>query len=324
MDLVLKSCDYRCGGENTKNSLPMRCQYIKSYQPVDNCRHHPMDASVRSHQMAVRECESLREAACFWKEKYDRLYENQRRLQKVNESLEEKLLLVAEKFENEKSDLTKDVSDLTSRLVESRLTIAELEEENEQYRNDCNIAVRLLQCKPSSFVAHKFNSLPADFQAKVKRHLSRPPKDMRASSSSLLLDQCPPDVRTIKVSVPTQPSAAMVYSVNKTSSQNNPNSQSAPNSEETTPDHVSAAIIAKVLEERSIERKAVASLKKQRFAEDHRELDLRNVGIQTDSQRFIVCRCQHQTKYRTLVSDCDTIRTSKDPQNVSSSTETAI
>ncbi|GIY16152.1 brain-enriched guanylate kinase-associated protein [Caerostris extrusa] len=77
---------------------------------------------------------------------------------KINESLEEKLLHVAEKFENEKSDLTRDVSDLTSRLVEARLTIAELEEENEQYRNDCNIAVRLLQCKPSSFVAHKFNS----------------------------------------------------------------------------------------------------------------------------------------------------------------------
>lgn len=36
----------------------------------------------------------------------------------------------AEKFENEKSDLTRDVSDLTARLVEARLTIAELEEEN--------------------------------------------------------------------------------------------------------------------------------------------------------------------------------------------------
>ncbi|GBN23842.1 hypothetical protein AVEN_35879-1, partial [Araneus ventricosus] len=58
------------------------------------------------------------------------LYENQRRLQKINEGLEEKLLHVAEKFENEKSDLTRDVSDLTSRLVEARLTIAELEEEN--------------------------------------------------------------------------------------------------------------------------------------------------------------------------------------------------
>ncbi|GFS96726.1 brain-enriched guanylate kinase-associated protein [Nephila pilipes] len=257
--------------------------------------------------------------------KQQKLYENQRRLQKINESLEEKLLHVAEKFENEKSDLTRDVSDLTSRLVEARLTIAELEEENEQYRNDCNIAVRLLQCKPSSFVAHKFNSLPADFQAKVKRHLSRPPKDIRASSSSLLLDQCPPDVRTIKVSVPTLPPAAMVYSVNKSTGQSN-NVQSPPTSnnvEEPTPDHVSAAIIAKVLEERSIERKTAASLKKQRFIEENRDLDLRNVAIQTDCQRPIVCRCQHSLKYRSLLPDCETIRTSKDA-NISSSTETAI
>ncbi|GFQ89478.1 brain-enriched guanylate kinase-associated protein [Trichonephila clavata] len=302
----------------------MRCPYLKGYS-VDSCRHHPMDPSSRNHQMTLRECESLREAACFWKEKYDRLYENQRRLQKINESLEEKLLHVAEKFENEKSDLTRDVSDLTSRLVEARLTIAELEEENEQYRNDCNIAVRLLQCKPSSFVAHKFNSLPADFQAKVKRHLSRPPKDIRASSSSLLLDQCPPDVRTIKVSVPTLPPAAMVYSVNKSTGQSN-NVQSPPaanNVEEATPDHVSAAIIAKVLEERSLERKTAATLKKQRFIEENRDLDLRNVAIQTDCQRPIICRCQHSLKYRSLVPDCDTIRTSKD-QNISSSTETAI
>ncbi|GIY16151.1 uncharacterized protein CEXT_258451 [Caerostris extrusa] len=163
-------------------------------------------------------------------------------------------------------------------------------------------------------------------QAKVKRHLSRPPKDIRASSSSLLLDQCPPDVRTIKVSVPTLPPAAMVYSVNKSSAQAN-NVQTSPaasNGEEVTPDHVSAAIIAKVLEERSLERKTAASLKKQKFMEEnHRGLDLRNVAIQTDCQRPIICRCQHSLKYRSLVPDCETIRTSKEP-NVSNSTETAI
>ncbi|GBM36587.1 hypothetical protein AVEN_162026-1 [Araneus ventricosus] len=193
---------------------------------------------------------------------------------------------------------------------------------DEQYRNDCNIAVRLLQCKPSSFVAHKFNSLPADFQAKVKRHLSRPP---RASSSSLLLDQCPPDVRTIKVSVPTLPPAAMVYSVNKSTAQSS-NVQPTPaanNTEEVTPDHVSAAIIAKVLEERSLERKTAASMKKQRFMEENRDLDLRNVAIQTDCSRPIVCRCQHSLKYRSMLPDCETIRTSKE-QNTSNSTETAI
>lgn len=96
--------------------------------------------------------------------------------------------------------------------------------------------------------AFSFPQLPADFQAKVKRHLNRPAKDSRGSS--LLLDQCPPDVRTIKVSVPTLPPANMVYSVNKSSAGNSANAQSSttvPNAEETTPDHVSAAIIAKVI-----------------------------------------------------------------------------
>nr|XP_042903548.1 uncharacterized protein LOC107449950 [Parasteatoda tepidariorum] len=303
----------------------MRCPYLKGYT-VESCRHHPLDPSTRNHPASARESETLREAACFWKEKYDRLYENQRRLQKINENLEEKLLHVAEKFENEKSDLTRDVSDLTSRLVEARLTIAELEEENEQYRNDCNIAVRLLQCKPSSFVAHKFNSLPADFQAKVKRHLARPQKENRASSCSLLLDQCPPDVRTIKVSVPTLPPAAMVYSVNKTPASHNNFQPStvATVTEEITPDHVSAAIIAKVLEERSLERKTAATLKRQRTNEDSKNLELRNVAIQTDYQRPLPpCRCQHAPKHRSLLPDCDNIRIAKELCMLNS-TETAI
>ncbi|XP_054718957.1 uncharacterized protein LOC129228307 [Uloborus diversus] len=303
----------------------MRCPYLKGYA-AESCRHYPMDPNSRSHSVSAREWESLREAACFWKDKYDRLYENQRRLQKINESLEEKLLHIAEKFENEKSDLTKDVSDLTSRLVEARLSIAELEEENEQYRNDCNIAVRLLQCKPSSFVAHKFNSLPADFQAKVKRHLVRPQKDIRASSSSLLLEQCPPDVKTIKVSVPTLPPAAMVYSVNKSSMSSTPNSLPTPattTNEETTPDHVSAAIIAKVLEERSLERKTAITMKKQKSAEESKEFILRNVGTQTDYQRLATCRCQHIPKHRNYPLECDVIRTTKD-QCMLNSTETAI
>ncbi|GFV38063.1 hypothetical protein TNCV_872701 [Trichonephila clavipes] len=59
-------------GQELHHVLPaMRCPYLKGYS-VESCRHHPMDPSSRNHQMTLRECESLREAACFWKEKYDR------------------------------------------------------------------------------------------------------------------------------------------------------------------------------------------------------------------------------------------------------------
>lgn len=89
----------------------------------------------------------------------NRLLEGHRKLQKVNQGLEDKLLRIADKFETEKSALTRDVADLTNKLVDARVSIAELEEESDQYKNDCNIAVRLLQCKPSNFVAHKFNTV---------------------------------------------------------------------------------------------------------------------------------------------------------------------
>lgn len=66
---------------------------------------------------------------------------------------------IADKFETEKTALTRDVADLTNKLVDARVSIADLEEESDQYRNDCNIAVQLLQCKPSNFVAHKFTTV---------------------------------------------------------------------------------------------------------------------------------------------------------------------
>ncbi len=66
---------------------------------------------------------------------------------------------IADKFETEKTALTRDVSELTNRLIEARVSITELEEESDQYKNDCNIAVQLLQCKPSNFVSHKFNTV---------------------------------------------------------------------------------------------------------------------------------------------------------------------
>lgn len=85
--------------------------------------------------------------------------EGHRKLQKVNQGLEDKLLRIVDKFETEKSALTHDIADLTTKLVEARVSLTDLEEENELYKNDCNIAVQLLQCKPSNFVGHKLNTV---------------------------------------------------------------------------------------------------------------------------------------------------------------------
>ncbi|GFW98522.1 tight junction-associated protein 1 [Trichonephila clavipes] len=175
-----------------------------------------------------------------------RLFDSHKKLQKVNQGLEDKLLKLVDKFETEKSALTKDVADLTNRLVEARLSINDLEEQNVQFRNDCNIAIQLLQCKPSNFVSQKLSSFPSDLQDKVKLHFNhRNQRDLHNSRSS-------PELRTIRVPIPTFPPTAMVYSVNNVPQALENNTSSA--SSDNIPDYVSAAILAKVLEERTKER----------------------------------------------------------------------
>lgn len=87
-----------------------------------------------------------------------------------------------------------------------------------------------------------FFKFPSDLQDKVKLHFNhRPQRDIHNSRSS-------PELRTIRVPIPTFPPTAMVYSVN-----NVPRALDSDDSQN-LPDYVSAAIMAKVLEERSKER----------------------------------------------------------------------
>lgn len=120
-----------------------------------------METAVMNHanEFPDGEWEALQETLRFWQEKYERLLESHKKLQKVNQALEDKLLRLVDKFESEKSALTRDVAELTTKLVEARVNVTDLEDENEGYKNDCAVAVHLLQCKPSNFVNHKFNTV---------------------------------------------------------------------------------------------------------------------------------------------------------------------
>ncbi|KAL3183705.1 hypothetical protein MRX96_033789 [Rhipicephalus microplus] len=142
-----------------------------------------------------------RQEAC--QDRWQRLQDGYRKLQKVNQGLEDKLLRVVDRCETEKNALSRDLQELTTRLVDAQLALAQLREENEQYRNDCNVAVQLLQCKPSSFVASKYSTLPNELQEKVRSHLG---SRSRTATAPL-------------------------------------------------PDYISAAVMAKVLEERARERR---------------------------------------------------------------------
>ncbi|KAK7874373.1 hypothetical protein R5R35_007835 [Gryllus longicercus] len=209
------------------------------------------------------EAAALTEELLTWQDKYSRLYESYKRVQKVNQSLEDKLLRIVDKCETEKNDLLKEVSALTQRLIDARTKVNRLQTENDRYKNDVSLAIQLLQCKPANFVPQKYDSLPADLQQKVLAYVCgrRRPSDVGAVPIRV-------EMRTIKVPVSTSPPSSMLYPVNEAHSIKELSSDEGHEdeielmsdtdvnySEGRRPlDNVSAAIMAKVLEERERER----------------------------------------------------------------------
>jgi len=180
LNVFEQECGCRCDSCVNNNSIHLHREIEHLKRQLAEREYHimSMESQIMLHarKFPNGEMNAMQESLQFWQEKYERygthlyhillnplttnrLLEGHRKLQKVNQGLEDKLLRIADKFETEKSALTRDVADLTNKLVDARVSIAELEEESDQYKNDCNIAVRLLQCKPSNFVAHKFNTV---------------------------------------------------------------------------------------------------------------------------------------------------------------------
>ncbi|XP_075159698.1 uncharacterized protein LOC142232881 isoform X2 [Haematobia irritans] len=113
----------------------------------------------------------LEDSIIAWQDKYDRLYESHKRVQKVNQGLEDKLLKLVDRNSGERAQLTSDVATLSVRLAQANLNISKLQKEIERYKTDINLAIQLLQCKPDSFVPQKISSLPIDIQSKVSTYM---------------------------------------------------------------------------------------------------------------------------------------------------------
>ncbi|KAH8365505.1 hypothetical protein KR093_001585, partial [Drosophila rubida] len=113
----------------------------------------------------------LEDSVIAWQDKYDRLYESHKRVQKVNQSLEDKMLKLVDRNTNERAQLTSDVATLSVRLAQANFNIAKLQREIERYKADISLAIQLLQCKPDSFVPQKVSSLPIEIQSKVSAYM---------------------------------------------------------------------------------------------------------------------------------------------------------
>ncbi len=177
-------------------------------------------------------------AVLEWRSKYDRLYESYRRLQKTNGCLEDKLLRVVDKFDGERNQMTRDLAAQTQKLVEAKLTIQRLSDQNRELQSDLNLSINLLRNKPNSFVTQKIDNLPKEVRSRVKNYVegggaSGTGGDVKKSEGKKIRVAIPDDLPLLQDDHNADPDAAIG-------------------------DRVSAAILAKVLAERDKERRAEA------------------------------------------------------------------
>lgn len=112
-----------------------------------------------------------REELDKFKDKFRRLQNSYTASQRTNQELEDKLHALIKKAEMDRKTLDWEIVELTNKLLDARNTINKLEELNERYRLDCNLAVQLLKCNKSHFRNHKLADLPCELQDMVRKHL---------------------------------------------------------------------------------------------------------------------------------------------------------
>ncbi|XP_033991379.1 brain-enriched guanylate kinase-associated protein isoform X1 [Trematomus bernacchii] len=107
-------------------------------------------------------------------DKLRRIQSSYSALQRINQDLEEKIHRNSQHHDDEKRALSREIIVLNNHLMEAKLTIEKLQEDNDMYRKDCNLAAQLLQCNKSLYRA-QLSELPADFQERLTMHLEESP-----------------------------------------------------------------------------------------------------------------------------------------------------
>ncbi|XP_077472310.1 tight junction-associated protein 1-like isoform X2 [Stigmatopora argus] len=105
------------------------------------------------------------------RDKFRRLQNSYTASQRANQDLEEKLHALLRTVERDKKTMDREMVELTNKLLEAKNAVDRLEELNERYRLDCNLAVQLLKCNKSHFRNHKFADLPCELQDMLKKQM---------------------------------------------------------------------------------------------------------------------------------------------------------
>ena len=135
-----------------------------------------------------------------------------------------------------------DLASQTQKLVESKLMIQQLHDQNSELHSDLQLSINLLRNRPTSFMSQRLDTLPPDIQQRVRTCLVENAKERQMQR----LSRGPLEGRKITVAIPSQDAS----------------NGGLPNSNGTgDTDKVSAAILAKVLEERDKERQGDRQLR---------------------------------------------------------------
>jgi hypothetical protein len=94
------------------------------------------------------------------RERYLKLVDMHGKLQLQNSLLEERILSIVETYSTEKSQLEQALSDAKERIGYLQETVHELQTEKQRYKDDCNLAVRLLHRYPNEFISTTSGQIP--------------------------------------------------------------------------------------------------------------------------------------------------------------------
>ena len=98
----------------------------------------------------MEELSALKRELELVRERYAKLLDAHREIQKQNCLLEERILVIVEDSSNDKENLRH----AQEEICHLKETIKASEHEKQRYRNDCNLAVKLLQQNPTEFLSN--------------------------------------------------------------------------------------------------------------------------------------------------------------------------
>ncbi|UJR37214.1 hypothetical protein I4U23_029923 [Adineta vaga] len=144
------------------------------------------------------------------RERYLKLVDIHGQLQIQNSLLEERLLSIVETYSDEKKHLEQSLCDAKQQIVYLQETINELQIDKQRYKDDCNLAVRLLHQHPQEFIS---TTSTGQMQEQLKNRFETTSINQPISSQrTMMLPTFPPTF--VPLLPPTSSSSTTSSSIN--------------------------------------------------------------------------------------------------------------